>query len=175
MTTISDRKHIIDLLSSNIIGCELGVFEGDFSEHLLSSGKFDKLYLVDIFEGAASNFDKTYNDSTILQDIINNKFKEYKNIEIIKSDSIYFLQSMPEKFFDFIYIDTVHSYEHTKKELLESYRVIKNNGFICGHDYCNRFDGVIRAVSEFSENHGYEVIVTKDKPYPSFIIKIIHK
>ena len=46
MITIPHRDNITNLLPLNSIGCELGVFEGDFSQKLIDSKKFHKLYLI---------------------------------------------------------------------------------------------------------------------------------
>jgi hypothetical protein len=169
---INTRESIVNLLDTNSIGCEVGVFEGDFSQILVDSKKFKKLYLVDIFSGIASNFGKTYTDSSCLEEKAKNRFLSKNFVEIIKQDSVSYFRHMPDNFFDFIYIDTVHSYEQTILELYESHRTIKNNGFICGHDYCIEFNGVITAVNEFCLKYNYKPIITTEINYPSFIIKI---
>jgi hypothetical protein len=169
MINLSHRNNITNLLPYNSIGCELGVFEGNFSQELYSSGKFDRLYLIDIFAGHACNFGKHYMDASVLYDMVKNKFLQCPEIEVVKQDSISFLKTTDIKF-DFIYIDTVHSYEHLKQELSLAHNVIKSCGYICGHDYCDEFSGVINAVLEFSEKHRYEVIITEENSYPSFII-----
>lgn len=171
MIDILHRNQITDLLPKNSIGCELGVFEGDFSEQLISSNKFDKLYLVDLFSGPAWNFGKHYPDAAVLYDSVKNRFQDKQEVYVIKQDSVSFLKSSELKF-DFIYIDTIHSYEYLSQELAEAYNLIKSNGYICGHDYCTEFGGVIQAVKEFSEKYQYEVSSTKESGYPSFIIHI---
>jgi len=172
MNYISTRGNITDLLPDNCIGCELGVFEGDFSEKLLSSNKFKELYLVDIFSGAASNFGKFYADASILQDKVINRFVNEDIVRVVKSDSISFLKST-HLLFDFIYIDTVHSYDHCIQELELSNKKIKNGGYICGHDYCGEFHGVIDAVQEFTKRYDYPLMITSEADFPSFIIKIV--
>jgi hypothetical protein len=171
MINIQHRNNITDLLPPNSIGCELGVFEGCFSEQLLLSNKFKELYLVDLFSGEASNFGKHYRDSSVLYDIVTNKFKDNSNVKVVKEDSISFLQSTTI-IFDFIYIDTIHSYDHLIQELTYAHNRIKKNGFICGHDYCLEFNGVIKAVDEFARKHNYTTSITKENNYPSFIIRL---
>lgn len=175
MKSINNRNNLIQLIRENSIGCELGVFEGDFSQILLDSGRFDKLFLVDVFSGESSNFGKIYKDSSILENYIKSKFVHNKTIEVVKSDSVEFLRSLPDNYLDFIYIDTIHDYDHTKKELIESYRVIKNLGLICGHDYTDKyFPGTVLAVNEFCQSYKQQLSVTTDQePYPSFFIEII--
>jgi hypothetical protein len=171
---ISSRDDIISILPDNSIGCELGVFEGDFSEKLLLSKKFNQLYLVDLFNGPAWNFGKHYRDASILHNNVKNRFAKYPEVKVVKQDSVSFLRST-KYIFDFIYIDTIHSYEYCIQELNAAHKCIKNNGYICGHDYCLEFQGVINAVKEFSEKYQYTPIITQEKDYPSFVIQINNK
>jgi hypothetical protein len=172
MIHISHRNNITNILPYNSVGCEIGVFEGNFSEQLILSNKFSKLYLVDLFSGPACNFGKYYEDAAVLYGSVKSKFVNNKEIEVIKEDSLNFLRSTNISF-DFIYIDTIHSYEYLSQELSLAYRCIKKGGYICGHDYCYEFNGVIKAVTEFCELHGYQPIITQETDYPSFIIEII--
>ena len=166
---IKTRDDITNILPANSIGCEIGVFEGEFAEQLLSSEKFNKLYLVDIFSGKASNFNKHYEDSSVLYDIVKNKFSNDKRVEVIKEDSISFLKSTNIKF-DFIYIDTIHSYDFLIQELEAAHNIINKHGYICGHDYCSTFEGVIRAVQEFVQKYQYALTITEENDFQSFII-----
>lgn len=173
---IDSREQIPTLLSENSIGCELGVFLGEYSEILLSSKKFNRLYLVDTFDGQIGSGDKYGNNMRILggEYLLANaihKFQNHNTIEIIKSDSIKFLKNCNSNFFDFIYIDTVHTYKHLMQELQESRRVIKLNGFICGHDYNkNIFPEVVTAVNDFCQMYNYTFYTTTKDILESFII-----
>lgn len=174
MINILNRNRLTDLLSYHSIGCELGVFEGEFSQILWDSNKFDELYLVDLFSGKASNFGKIYQDASVLYNIVKQKFNNNFGIKINQQDSVTFLKSIPSNYFDFIYIDTTHSYDTTVLELSEAYRCIKNNGYICGHDYTAvYFAGVVDAVNEFCASRQTELnIVDQHEQYPSFYMKI---
>jgi hypothetical protein len=46
-----------------------------------------------------------------------------------------------------VFLDAVHTYEHTKADVQWARRV--GASIICGHDYCERFPGVMQAVDEF--------------------------
>lgn len=174
---VKTRNDICNELKNNLIGCELGIFKGEFSEILLNSNKFKKLYLVDIFFGEMMSGDKdgnnvVYSNGDELFQIVTNKFKNESSIEIKKSCSVEFLKSFPDEYFDFIYIDSSHEYFHTKKELDESYRVIKKNGgIICGHDYNEvAFKGVFDAVNEFSKNNNLQIQTSQNDLLASFFL-----
>lgn len=178
---INQREQIVDLLSPNSIGCELGVFEGSFSEILANSNKFSKLYLVDLFDktNIASSGDKSGNNVKIylhtdaMLKVVKDKFASNENVEIYTADSVIFLNSMPDNYFDFIYIDTVHDYNHTKLELEASYRVIKSGGFICGHDYHEiEYPKLVLAVNEFCDKYKLSFNLTNEDRLESFIIQV---
>jgi cephalosporin hydroxylase len=171
------REQICDILPPNCIGCELGVLNGSFSKILFDSGKFSKLYLVDLFSGDISSGDKNgdnirmYNGEENYNEVIR-KFCNNPNIAVIKSDSIQFLSTREDNYFDFIYIDTGHTYDLTVAELALSLKKVKIGGYICGHDYSlTTFPGVYRAVNEFISNTKYELLTTTDDKLPSFVIR----
>jgi predicted O-methyltransferase YrrM len=54
----------------------------------------------------------------------------------------------PYSFFDFIYIDACHDYDSVKNDIKVWLPKLKDTGFLCGHDYPGRGEGVKRAVDE---------------------------
>jgi hypothetical protein len=163
---IQSRNEIGLILKNDIVGCELGVFEGSFSEILLSTNKFKRLYLVDLFEGEINSGDTSgnnivYKDGQKLQKTVSEKFKNEKRIEVVKKDSVSFLNAFPDNFFDFVYIDTSHKYEQTKAELKACLNKVKKSGIIAGHDYnAHRFSGVVKAVDEFASQNNLKLNLT---------------
>lgn len=171
MKTIPNRKFIPDLLPANSVGCEVGVFEGEYADILWKSGKFSKLYLVDRFFGRTANFGKEIDDAASLEPLLVEKFKKENGIDVVKSDSVDFLLNQPKNSLDFVYIDTLHTYEQTIRELNAAHDCVKNNGYICGHDYCGWFQGVIDAVQEFVGKHKLNYTITEnEEEFPSYVI-----
>lgn len=173
---IHTREEIPSLLKPDSIGCEIGVFEGEYSQVLADSGKFSKLYLVDVFTGIASSgnksgkYVKTYSDAGILFDHNKNRFQKYNFVEVVKQDGISFLNQKPN-YFDFIYIDTLHTYKHTLKELEAAYLAIKSGGYITGHDYNDsQYSGLVRAVKEFCDKYQLSFQTTDQDLLESYII-----
>lgn len=69
----------------------------------------------------------------------------------------------PDQYFDWIYIDTTHSYALTKQELNLYARKLKPKGILAGHDYTMgnwraqlRY-GVMEAVHEFCQSAGFRI------------------
>ena len=170
------REDLISSLPSGLIGAELGVFEGTFSNVLWKSGKFRKLYLVDIFNGIMFSGDKNgENGKTINLDEAYNKISdEYRNIpevEVVKSSTVEFLKSISDEFLDFIYIDADHSYGAVKNDLSLAKSKVKLGGIIAGHDYNHsRFPGVVNAVDEFIQAHNLSLTLTMDDKLSSYYL-----
>mmetsp|Transcript_1566 Transcript_1566/g.3193 ORF Transcript_1566/g.3193 Transcript_1566/m.3193 type:complete len:363 (-) Transcript_1566:116-1204(-) len=47
------------------------------------------------------------------------------------------LETYPDGYFDFVYLDASHTYDAVKAELPLWWRKVKSGGIISGHDYCN--------------------------------------
>jgi hypothetical protein len=173
---LDNRNQIGCLLNNEITGCELGVFEGDYSKTLIETRKFKKLYLVDTFEGIIHGTkEKIYDDGSVLFDQVKNRFAEEKEVCVVKQDAVSFLESMQDSSLDFVYIDTLHTYDQTIKELESARRAVKNKGLICGHDYrMERFPGICQAVEEFCLKHNLIFKLTQKDAYKSFFI-VNHK
>jgi len=171
-----NRDELISLIPKNSIIAELGVDKGDFSKKLLDVVNPKLLCLIDMWGSNRYGNDKA--------DLINDKFKsQIKNesIKVFRSDSITAAENFQTSYFDFIYIDTDHSYETTIKELRAWKTKIKDDGIIAGHDYMMgnwlktlRY-GVIEAVHQFCIEDNWQLIyLTADQTENlSFAIKRI--
>ena len=160
---------------------ELGVYRGDFAAQILDICRPRQLYLVDPWEPDFQNAQQSVNGN---EEFTRNRFgHEIENgrVRIVKERSAEALEKFADDFFDWVYIDSDHSYEYTKKELQLASRKVKKNGLICGHDYTKgtwyawvRF-GVVEAVNEFCLSHGYEFIYLTVEPsmYFSYALRKI--
>jgi hypothetical protein len=171
---LANRYELLDLMPKNATVAELGVDKGGFSEEILKRTQARKLHLVDVWNS------ERYHQG--LKNEVQIKFEkeiESAQIELNLGLSTDVCSQFQDDYFDWIYIDTEHSYHVTKAEL-ESYAPkMKKGGIIAGHDYINgiwttmtRY-GVIEAVSEFCVKNEWELIfITMDYTEPpSFAIK----
>lgn len=172
------RTELLEYLDKGLIIAELGVFKGDFSQEIYNICRPATLYLVDLFEGIVQSGDVhgenvEFHSGESLSKLVISRFCKFPNIIIKKTDSVEFLKSFSDCYFDFIYIDSSHQYLHTKKELNESLRVIKNGGIIAGHDYDKKqFFEVCNAVDEFCLENNLHLQTTLNDGLNSFFIKI---
>jgi hypothetical protein len=173
---LTNRDELLEMLPTGGIVAELGVDMGHFSERILTLNKPKKLHLIDVWQS------KRYHQGKQKQ--VEERFKDEiasGQVEINLGLSTDIASDFPDNYFDWIYIDTVHTYEVTAAELAAYRTKVKEGGFICGHDYVlfnwtglARY-GVIESVSEFCTKHDWEIqyLTTELDSNPSFAIKKI--
>ena len=173
---ITTREELLRILPQNGVVAELGVDEGDFSQLILSINKPKKLHLIDFWGSKRYNQDKRKK--------VEHKFSkniESKEVEINLGLSTEVVESFEDDYFDWIYIDTSHSYEGTIEELELYSKKVKESGIIAGHDYIlGNWNGLVRygvieAVYEFCIKYNWEILylTTELKHNPSFAIRKI--
>lgn len=171
-----NREELLKLLPKSGVVAELGVDEGNFSELILRSCAPIKLHLIDYWGT------KRFDQNKRLK--VENRFSAeigQKQVEIHVGFSTVVVNDFPDSYFDWIYLDTLHSYTQVIAEL-EAYKSkVKDNGVIAGHDFVmgnwnemTRY-GVIEAVYEFCVKHDWEIIyITSENKYnASFAIRKI--
>jgi Methyltransferase domain len=172
-----NREVLLDKMPKASVCAEIGVNEGAFSDEILKITKPAKIHLIDAWGNP-----ERYHDGLKL--VIEDKFeKEIKRgmVEVNVGLSTTVLKNMPDKYFDWVYLDTEHSYFVTAEELQILQNKVKPGGIIAGHDYIIgnwvgdvRY-GVIEAVHELCVNSGWEMIfltINKNE-VPSFAIRKI--
>ena len=120
--------YIFDRFSGKtLVGAEIGTAYGNNAENWIKQGNlFSELVLVDNFsisEGQAC-----------LEEVMR-KIRVYPFMKLYKMDSCQAAPLFLDEYFDFIYIDSDHSFVATLAELNAWKNKVKKNGFICGHDY----------------------------------------
>jgi len=149
----------------DLVGAEIGVFDGVNAHNMLINLDIKKLYLIDpylVYEDCgkvAGSDDKEAGDKAKANSIKNLKPFEDKIVRIYKKSEDAIADIKDE--LDFVYIDGNHRYEYVKKDIELYVPLVKNGGLIAGHDYDNDHEenGVKRAVLEMFE----EVLSDVDK------------
>lgn len=80
-----------------------------------------------------------------------NKNLKNKNIKFIEIDSIFLPTLFKEETFDFIFVDGDHSYPVVEKDIFNTYKLVKKNGFVVIDDISK-----IETKSKSSEGSHYE-------------------
>lgn len=158
---------------------EIGVAEGSFSECILKINDPKELHLIDCWEHQNWSYRSDWcNAPQKEQDkrfkSVTEKFEKYPQVIIHKGYSLEVVKIFPDHYFDWIYIDSNHTYKAVKKDLEAWFPKIRSNGIIAGHDYtCKPYFpmGVIQAVDEFIEKHDIEMFLIDDDPWHSWAIR----
>ena len=152
---LPSRTELLRCLLAGGVAAEIGVAFGDYTAEIVSINKPSRLHLVDAWDS------ERYQAG--LQSI-KVKFASEITAGAVVIDQGYstdVLEKFPDGYFDWVYIDTDHSYETTYKELILSSRKVKRGGQIAGHDFCTGNVvkpvpyGVIEACNRFCVEEGW--------------------
>ncbi|HZY82565.1 MAG TPA: class I SAM-dependent methyltransferase [Cyclobacteriaceae bacterium] len=177
LKTLVDRTALLRHMPTAACCAEIGVNRGEFSEEILQITRPSKLHLIDMWGDPGR-----YND--VLKNEVEKKFATQvasKTVEINVGRSTEVLTTFPDAYFDWVYLDTDHTYKTTSEELAILTKKMRPDGIIAGHDYVTgnflsafRY-GVIEAVHEVCVTLGWEIIyLTIETAGPrSFAIKKI--
>lgn len=162
------RMHLLDTLPKRGVVAEIGVAFGDFTKEIVKRNKPRKLHLVDAWET------DRYREG--LEQILERYAKEIAcgAIEINRGQSRVCLSEFSDEYFDWVYIDTDHSYTTTRDELLLASKKVKPGGHISGHDFTSGNPvralpyGVIEACNEFCMKQGWEYVFLTLEPSGHF-------
>lgn len=163
---LPNRYIVLDHIPKGGIVAEVGVLGGDFSKHILSRTNPERLYLIDTF--CSNDWDSTKRFTTKNhEDFIKNDFAkeiEAGQVKMMKGLSWDLLDTFPNHYFDWLYIDADHTYNSVSRDLSFAINKIKEDGLIVMNDYI-MYDhvikeeyGVIPAVNEFCVENNWEII-----------------
>jgi hypothetical protein len=154
--TLPDRMHLLEALPKNGIVAEVGVAFGDYTAEIIKRNEPIKLHLVDSWDS------DRYREG--LERILGqyDDLIESGKLIINQGNSTKMLPEFPDGYFDWVYIDTNHSYSTTYNELMICKSKVKPAGLIAGHDFCpgNVITpwpyGVIEACNKFCVEEGWQ-------------------
>jgi Methyltransferase domain len=143
------RAVLFERLPHGGIVAEIGTLHGDFAREILRIANPRELHLVD--QTIQSRARELAEDPSLKG-----------RVDVHKSDSAETLQSFPDAYFDWIYIDAQHTYEGVKRDIVAAAAKVKSDGFLVFNDYTMwsyvemQPYGVVAAVNEFCIQHDWE-------------------
>ena len=132
------RWHLVEHLPRGGRVAEIGTDRGVFARHILRINHPDELVLIDL--------DLSLVASDVMQD---------KRVRAIAGPSEQIMRRFPDEHFDWVYIDSDHSYVGVSKDITAAAPKVKPGGFLIFNDFAHvdpflgRY-GVQRAVTEFA-------------------------
>jgi Methyltransferase domain len=160
-------EFVENVLPKDGIGAELGVYKGQFSPILLNRSRAAKLHLIDPWYFLTAHWNWGFGNRSTVDAVVNilRSFKkeiEAGRVAVHVGDDRVVLATFPDHYFDWVYIDSSHSYEHTCDELQILRTKVKEAGVIAGDDWvpdpAHWHHGVCKAVIEFIASGEYRVI-----------------
>lgn len=179
------REQMLHCFPKSGTVAEIGVAKGAFSQEILKTNTPAKLHLIDPWEhqeredyqNDVSNVNNAENE-TRYQDILKMFAKEISAGQVVvhRQYSHEAAAQFPDKSFDWLYVDALHTYEGALADLKTYHTKVKDSGFIFGHDYANNPGalqmgfGVVEAVNEFCKEYGYTFLVLTLESFPSYVL-----
>jgi hypothetical protein len=148
------RESLYQYMTPNGIGCEVGVFNGDFSQRLLENVHPTKLYLIDPwalyrkkspFQGEGNIL--TQKDWDAVYQNVCDRFKDRPEVVVIRDRGEAAADFFEDETFDWIYIDGDHSYEGSFVDFFKYFPRLKPGGVLIADDFTCL--GVRKAFTDF--------------------------
>ena len=167
------RENFLRMLPKHSVGAEIGVFKGEFTAHILRTVRPRELHLIDAWWllygeyypdwGAYTEFGRLRTKDAFEQAKRVVARLDRGSVTVFHiDDDVGCLEGFADSYFDWVYLDSSHEYEHTKKELLVLKRKVRMGGLISGDDWQtdpnHDHHGLCRAVTEFCQTFGWELV-----------------
>jgi len=153
------------------IMAEIGVWKCRLLRKILNKcqDQITQYWAVDIWE--PSNSHRKYQKTTKEQwDFLYLKACKlmilFPQLHIIKTSSLNASKLFPPNYLDLVFIDADHRYNSVLSDIKAWLPLIRNNGFLIGHDYWSQHRGVTEAVDEY---FGNDIVIER----PFWIKKVV--
>lgn len=159
------RLKMLSLMPADARCAEIGVWDGKFSQVILDETQPRQLVLIDPWDMLADNGAETFvhskwADPDYMGSMYFNVARLYAHLPqviLCKGYSVPVLSTFPDDYFDWVYIDGNHRYEHVLADLRIAARKVRHGGMIAGDDFFWKQDDrqqVRDAVLDFLEQSG---------------------
>jgi hypothetical protein len=163
------KKHLSHFSDKEVLFLQIGVYMGHASKYLLENiltNNNAKLFDVDAWGGETGlvgenqEAHEKFNWESI-EKHYDEKFKDYFGNKLVKykgtSDSFF---EKNTEYFDFIYIDGNHQFEHVLKDANNAIKFLKGDGIISFDDY-GGLSEIRKVVDEITNNNNNFKIIEK--------------
>ena len=157
---MKETKLLKELIVKNNYkyGIELGVRQGIACFDLCHDLKDLNMVEIDLWPtneniyGILSLEGETFELNENNYNVAKERFSKFGDrIKIIRKYTLDAANDLADSSYDFIFIDSTHTYDSLRKDILAYLPKIKESGMVCGHDYVSAFNGIIKCVEELSD------------------------
>ncbi len=144
---LPERPRVVE------VGCFAGRSSAYLGVELENHRPGYSLWLVDIFR-------------QVLRSTVQNNLRPLKDVQLISHLSWEAAKQFPDASLDMVFIDADHSYEPVARDIDAWVPKVKPGGILAGHDHCDMFPGVIKAVAERFKDvkiHMGDVLTTSEE------------
>ena len=162
-------KELSKILPSKCSAVEVGVLYGDFSKQILEVLEPETLILIDPYSVSDSKYDEAlhslataYSTESDYVNLLNRFDDNIKSEQVLvnREYSYHAVKNIPNNSLDLVYLDGSHVYFDVKRDLVDWIPKLKLDGVMSGHDHIEHQSfGVIQAVKEFCEEHGFKMLL----------------
>jgi len=139
------------------IGCrvaEIGIADGKSLLYLAAKLEGNTPLVIGI-DSCAYGHDAQRNE------VIRNIVKSGLHVDFMQMSSLDASCKFNDGYFDFVFLDSSHTYEQTKAEIRLWIHKVKDGGILAGHDYdIVNSEGVVNAVNELIRNENLNLETT---------------
>jgi hypothetical protein len=156
---------------------EIGTFVGDFASEILKREPAE-LTLIDpwveqpmsVWPNDHSNASQPKFDD--MHAMVVDKFKGRANVRILREYSLRAARLFPDESLDFAYVDAIHTFESCLVDVVTWWHKVRPGGWLLGHDYTGKYQGVAKAVNMFCQVSGEKVsLLTQESAWASWGIR----
>lgn len=167
-----DRRAADALLPKRAArSAEIGVDHGEHAKQLIEIAAPVRLYCVDLWSFPSTMGSLAAKEAT--QSLLANEIASGQ-VQLIQQASTDWLSMVPEESLDWIYLDTMHTYDETVQELEGMRRAVKLGGYVAGHDFTLGRNhpwkaGVVRAVLEAVQDGWMRLEGISDEEFSTWV------
>lgn len=163
----SREPFVREVLGPGGVGAEIGVQRGDFTAVLLEHAAPRRLHLFDLWYELGPEWhwgEGNRSTAAALAGVIERFERELGEgrVRLNIGDDLVQLETFPDGYFDWVYLDSSHLYGHTRSELELLTRKVGPDGVIAGDDWLpdpeHPHHGVYRAVNELVAGGSHRLV-----------------
>ncbi len=157
-------SFVSQLLDDPRRGAELGVKGGRFSANILQAHENLHLFAVDLWglpcdiQSIPPGPEVVYDENLAFMKEFESRIEPYASrVTPMQMPTTFAAPLIEDESLDFIFIDANHTYDGVAVDIDDWVPKVRPGGWITGHDYSNKFPGVVQAVLERFEPEQIEL------------------